>query len=47
MITKGWIYHIVMIMDVEFETPYLESVHVVREFLKVFPNNLLEIPSEQ
>ncbi|KAH0633476.1 hypothetical protein KY284_036262 [Solanum tuberosum] len=44
MISKGCIYHIGMVMDFEFETPSLESVPVVNEFPKVFPDDLPDIP---
>ena len=37
----------VRIKDLECETPSIESVQVVREFLKVFPNNLLGVPPER
>ncbi|KAH0773630.1 hypothetical protein KY290_010767 [Solanum tuberosum] len=46
MISKGCIYHIVRVMDVESETPSLESVPVVNEFSKVFPDDLPDIPPE-
>ncbi|KAH0773627.1 hypothetical protein KY290_010764 [Solanum tuberosum] len=42
--TRGCIYHIVRVKDIEFETPPLESVPVVREFPKVFPDDLPGIP---
>ncbi|KAH0728110.1 hypothetical protein KY284_003975 [Solanum tuberosum] len=35
------------VMDVESETPSLESVSIVNEFPKVFPNDLPGIPPEQ
>ncbi|KAH0644862.1 hypothetical protein KY284_032746 [Solanum tuberosum] len=47
MISKGCIYHLVRVMDVESETPSLESVPVVNEFPKVFPNDLPDIPPER
>jgi len=47
MISKGCIYHIVRVIDVESETPSLESVPVVNEFPKVFPNDLPDIPPER
>jgi len=46
MISKGCIYHIMRLKDLESETPPLESVPVVREFLEVFPNDLPGIPLE-
>ncbi|WMV24647.1 hypothetical protein MTR67_018032 [Solanum verrucosum] len=43
MISKGCIYHIVRVMDVESEVPSLESVPAVSEFLNVFLNDLPSI----
>ncbi|KAH0644954.1 hypothetical protein KY284_032838 [Solanum tuberosum] len=40
MISKGCIYHLLRVMDVESETPSLESVPVVNEFPEVFPDDL-------
>ena len=40
MISKGCIYHLVRVMDVESETPSLESVPIVNEFLEYFPDDL-------
>lgn len=39
MISKGYIYHVVRSMDVESETPSLESVRVENKFANVFPDN--------
>ncbi|KAH0725404.1 hypothetical protein KY284_001269 [Solanum tuberosum] len=47
MKSKGFIYHIVRVRDVESETPSLESVPVVKEFMVVFPNDLLGIPPKR
>ncbi|KAH0706305.1 hypothetical protein KY285_010808 [Solanum tuberosum] len=47
IISKGCFYHIVRVMDVEFETPSLELVPVVSKFPKVFPNDLPGIPPER
>ncbi|KAH0709388.1 hypothetical protein KY284_010815 [Solanum tuberosum] len=47
MISKGCIYHIMRVKDLESDTPPLESVLVVREFLKVFPDDLPGIPPER
>ena len=46
MISKGCLYHIVRVQDLDSEIPPFESVPVVREFLDVFPNDLLGIPPE-
>ena len=40
LITKGCLYHIVIVRDLESEVPSIESVTIVREFLKVFPDDL-------
>ncbi|XP_049406260.1 uncharacterized protein LOC125869904 [Solanum stenotomum] len=47
MISKGCVYHIVRVKDVDSETPTLESVLVVNEFPKVFPVDLPGIPHER
>ncbi|KAH0725040.1 hypothetical protein KY284_000905 [Solanum tuberosum] len=47
MISKGCFYHIVRVMDIESETPSLESIPVVSEFLEVFPIDLPGIPPER
>lgn len=47
MISKGCIYYIVWVKDVESDTLPLDSVPIVREFSEVFPNDLLSIPPEQ
>src|SRR5688572_30122804 len=47
MISKGCIYHIVRVRDVESEVPSLESVSVVNEFPDVFPDDLPGIPPER
>ena len=33
--------------DLDYEIPHIESVPVVREFPKVFPNNILVIPPKR
>ena len=40
LIFKGCIYHIMRVKDLEFGTPALESVPVVRYFPNVFPDDL-------
>ena len=40
MISKGFLYYIVRIKDLDSEVPPIELVLVVREFLEVFPNDL-------
>uniref|UniRef100_M0ZUK5 Gag-pol protein n=1 Tax=Solanum tuberosum TaxID=4113 RepID=M0ZUK5_SOLTU len=47
MIYKGCFYHLVRVRDVDFETPSLESVPIVNEFLEVFPEDLPGIPPER
>ncbi|KAH0689089.1 hypothetical protein KY289_016447 [Solanum tuberosum] len=47
MISKGCIYRLVWVRDVDFETPTLESVPVVNEFPEVFPDDLPSIPPER
>ncbi|XP_060192697.1 uncharacterized protein LOC132622171 [Lycium barbarum] len=47
MITKGCIYHLVRVQDVEAEPPTLQSVHVVNKFSDVFPEELPGLPPER
>ena len=47
MISEGCLYHIVRVKDLDFEVSPIELVPIVRGFLEVFPNDLLEIPPEQ
>ena len=47
MISKGCLYHIVRVQDLDSEIPHIESVPVVSEFLEIFPNELPGIPPEQ
>ncbi|WMV08943.1 hypothetical protein MTR67_002328 [Solanum verrucosum] len=46
MISKGCMYHLVRVRDMDFETPSLDLVSVVNEFPKVFLDDLLGIPPE-
>ena len=45
MISKGCLYHILRIKDLDSEIHPIESVPVVCEFLEVFPNDLPSILS--
>ncbi|WMV18712.1 hypothetical protein MTR67_012097 [Solanum verrucosum] len=47
MISKGCIYHLVWVRDVDSETSSFESVPVVNEFSEVFPDDLPGIPLER
>ena len=47
MISKGCLYYIVRVQDLDSEIPPIELVPVVREFMKVFPNDLPSIPPER
>ena len=44
MISKGCLYHIVRVQDLDSEVPPIESVPVVSEFPEVFPSEILGIP---
>ena len=44
IISKGCLYHIVRIQDLNSEFPPIELVPVVNKFLKVFPDALPGIP---
>jgi len=47
MITKGCIYHLVHVHNIDAEPPTLQSIPVVSEFLDVFPDELPGIPPER
>ncbi|KAH0672805.1 hypothetical protein KY290_025037 [Solanum tuberosum] len=47
LISKGCLYHIVRVNDVESKVPPIESIPVVNEFVDVFPENLLGVPPER
>ena len=46
LVSKGCIYHIVRVNDSSVEIPPIQKVLVVKEFPKVFPNDLLRVPLE-
>ena len=46
MISKGCLYHIVRVKDLDSENPPFYLILVVREFTEVFPNELPGIPPE-
>ena len=43
----GYIYHLVRVRDMEAESPTLQSVTVVNEFIDVFPEELPGLPPER
>ena len=47
MFSKGCIYHIVRVQDLDSEISPIESVLVVREFPEVFPNDIPVILPER
>ena len=47
MITKGYLYHLVRVQDSSLETPTLDSVPVVCEFLEVSLEDLPRVPPER
>ena len=47
MIAKDCLYCVVRVYDLECETPPIESVLVVRKFLKVFLDYLKVVPPER
>lgn len=47
MLSQGCIYHIIRVIDVEYETPSLKSVPMVSGFLELFLHKLLSILPEQ
>ena len=44
MISKGCLYHIVRVQDLDSKIPPIESLLVVNDFLEAFPNELPGIP---
>ena len=46
MISKGCLYHIVRVQDLDSEIPSIEFVLVVSEFSEVYSNDLSGIPPE-
>ena len=47
MISKSYLYHLVWVKDSSLETPTLDSVPVVYEFIEVFPKDLPKVPPER
>ena len=47
MISKVYLYHLVWVKDSSLETPTLDSVPVVYEFIEVFPKDLPRVPAER
>ena len=47
IISKGCLYNIVRVKDLDSENHPIEFVPIVREYLEVFPNDLPRIPPEQ
>ncbi|XP_070051770.1 uncharacterized protein [Nicotiana tomentosiformis] len=47
MISKGCLVYLAHIINAESEPPALQSVPVVREFPKVFPDDLFGLPPER
>ena len=47
MISKGCLYHIVRVQDIDSEILPIESIPIVSEFSEVFPNDFLGIPSKR
>ena len=46
MISKGYICHLVRVRDTKVESPTLQSVPVVNEFVDMFPEKLPRLPPE-
>ena len=40
MISMGYLYHLVRVMDSIYETPTLESVPIVSDFPEIFPEDI-------
>lgn len=46
MISKGCIYQVVRVRDVEFKVPTLDSIPTINEYFDVFSNELPDVPLE-
>lgn len=46
MLSDWCLYHIVIVKDLDSKTPPIELIPVLREFLEIFPNDILENPPE-
>ena len=46
MLSKGYLYHLVRVNDLEHEVPSIESLSIVNEFQDVFLEDLPGIPYE-
>ena len=47
MISKGCLYHIVRVRDLESDIPSIESAPIMKDFTEVFPNDLPKITPER
>lgn len=47
LISKGCLFNLVRIKDFNSEGPSLQSILMVSEFLKAFPNDILGIPPDR
>ena len=47
MISKGCLYHIIGVKDIECDIPPIKSVPVVKDFREVFPDDLPKILPER
>ena len=47
MLSKGYLYNLVRVNDLEHKVPSIDFVSIVNEFQDVFPENLPRIPLER
>ena len=47
MVRKGYIYHLIQVLDIKAVAPTLQSVPVVNEFPDVFPEEIPGLPPER
>ena len=47
LVSKECVYHLVRVNDSSVEIPPIQSVSVVREFPKIFPDDVPGVPSER
>ena len=47
MLSKGYLYHLVRVNDLEYEVPLIDSMSRVNEFQDIFLKDLPGIPAER
>ncbi|KAH0679850.1 hypothetical protein KY284_020935 [Solanum tuberosum] len=47
LVSKGCVYHLVRVNDSSVEIPHIQSIHIVKEFPEVFPDDIPGVPPER